>query len=87
MPAFQPLAMPGLQKLDIRLLYHGEQSAIHLKEGSLVGGIEHLASIEKIFLVINAKYDLGSQIETAWRDAINRHPKSQAIHITLSVLS
>ena len=73
--------MPGLQKLDIRLLYHGEQSAIHLKEGSLVGGIEHLASLEKISLYICAKCGQGSKIESAWRGAISRHPKSQALQI------
>jgi hypothetical protein len=74
-----------LSYLDIHLHYGGE-SAIHLKEGSLVGGIEQLASIEKIFVDINAKYDHdGSQIESAWRDAINRHPKSQTIYIYVNV--
>jgi len=40
------------------------------------------ASIEKIFLVVNTNYDLGSQMETAYS-----HPKSQTMHITLSVLT
>ncbi|XP_066363146.1 disease resistance protein RGA5-like isoform X1 [Miscanthus floridulus] len=81
---FEPAAMPLLLRLYIHLDGRG-RGAIQLQEGSLVSGIEHLASLEKISLrlVIHAKCDQGSKIESAWRDAISRHPKSQAIKICL----
>jgi len=54
---------------------------MQLQEGSPVGGIEHLASLEEISMYIYAKCDHGSKIESACRDTISRHPKSQAIQI------
>ena len=76
---FEPAAMPQLQRLEI-LLALG-QGAMELQERSLVGGIEHLASLEKIFLYICVKCGQGSKIESAWRAAISRHPKSEALQI------
>jgi hypothetical protein len=76
---FEPAAMPQLQRLEIQLAVG--QGAMELQEGSLVGGIKDLASLEKISLYICAKCGQGSKIESAWRDAISRHPKSQALQI------
>jgi hypothetical protein len=72
--------MPRLQKLRIQLDARG-QGAMQLQEGSPVGGIEHLARLERISLFIEAKCNQGSKIESACRDAISRHPKSQAMKI------
>ncbi|XP_066364990.1 disease resistance protein RGA5-like [Miscanthus floridulus] len=81
---FEPDAMPWLQILAIihnAMATDTEEGAMQLQEGSPVGGIEHLASLEGIGLVILAKCDQGSKIESAYRDAINSHPKSQAMKI------
>ena len=85
---FEPSAMPWLQIVNIDLDGRG-RGAIQLQEGSPVSGIEHLASLEKISLrlVIHAKCDQGSKIESAWRGAISRHPKSQALQIYVTVES
>jgi hypothetical protein len=77
-------AMPRLQRLQIQLDARG-QGATQLQEVSPVGGIEHLASLEEISLVIHAKCNQGSKIESACRDAISRHPKSQAMKIVVRV--
>jgi len=82
---FEPAAMPRLQRLDIRLDARG-QGAIQLQEGSPVGGMENLASLVEIEITVEilAKYDHGSKIEAACRDAISRHPTSQAMQIHVS---
>ncbi|WVZ95951.1 hypothetical protein U9M48_041651 [Paspalum notatum var. saurae] len=93
---FEPAPMPRLQKLEIQfdgreqavILPSGfvkkkkkKKGAIQLQEGSIVGGIRHLACLEKVSVDIHAEFGHGSIIETAWREAINKHPKSQAIQI------
>ncbi|WVZ95949.1 hypothetical protein U9M48_041649 [Paspalum notatum var. saurae] len=77
---FEPAAMPRLQKLEIGFDGCG-QGEMQLQEGSLVGGIERLSCLEEVYIDIEAKCGHGSRIESAWRDAINRHPKSQALRI------
>ena len=51
-------------------------------QSNSVGGIENLASLVEIEITVEilAKYDHGSKIEAACRDAISRHPTSQAMH-------
>ncbi|CAD6273176.1 unnamed protein product [Miscanthus lutarioriparius] len=82
---FEPAAMPQLQRLEIQLALG--QGAMELQDDNLVSGIEHLASLEKISLYICAKCGQGSKIESAWRGAISRHPKSQALQIYVTVES
>ena len=76
---FEPAAMPQLQRLEIQLALG--QGAMELQDDNLVSCIEHHASLEKISLYICAKCGQGSKIESAWRGAISRHPKSQALQI------
>ena len=75
--------MLRLQRLKIQLDAR-EQGAMQLQGGSPVGGIEHLASLEEISLFIVAKCNQWAKIESGCRDAISRHPKSQAIKIDVS---
>ena len=79
---FEPAAMPRLQALRIALDGCG-QGAVELQEGSPVAGIQHLGCLEEISLVIHVKRGHGSSIESASRDAIFRHPRSEAIQIHL----
>jgi hypothetical protein len=72
---------PTLEWMRLEIQLALGQGAMELQEGSLVGGIKDLASLEKISLYICAKCGQGSKIESAWRDAISRHPKSQALQI------
>ncbi|CAN6342804.1 unnamed protein product [Urochloa humidicola] len=64
---FEPAAMPRLQRMDMRFDIFG-RSALELQEGSPVGGIEHLASLEEIILRIQAK--CCSKLESATREAV-----------------
>jgi len=79
---FEPAAMPRLQDLRIALDGCG-QGAVELQEGSPVAGIQHLGCLEEISLVMHVKRGHGSSIESASRDAIFRHPRSEAIQIHL----
>ncbi|KAJ1261320.1 hypothetical protein BS78_09G020200 [Paspalum vaginatum] len=81
---FAPAAMPRLQDLGIRFYGRG-QGAMQVHECSPVGGIEHLACLEKISVYIEVKCGHGSRIESAWRDAISRHPNSQAMQISVHI--
>ncbi|KAL6644082.1 hypothetical protein ACP70R_018848 [Stipagrostis hirtigluma subsp. patula] len=80
---FEPGAMPQLQILDLCFDGRQRQGAVQVQEGSLVAGVEHLASLEKISLHIYAKYGHGSKLWSACKDAINRHPRSHTIQIRL----
>jgi len=81
---FEPSAMPWLQILNIDLDGR-EEGTMQLPEGSPVGGIENLASLEKIYLLIRAKcvrrQPRRLKVESACREAIRRHPKSQSMLI------
>ncbi|CAN6338274.1 unnamed protein product [Urochloa humidicola] len=80
---FEPAAMPRLQSMWIRFYSYG-RSALQLEEGSPVAGIEHLASLEEIIMHISAK--CCSEMESATREAIHRHPKSHTMQINVSVV-
>ena len=81
---FEPSAMPWLQILNIDLDGR-EEGTMQLPEGSPVGGIENLASLEKIYLLIRAKcvrrQPRRLKVESACREAIRRHLKSQSMLI------
>ncbi|CAN6355991.1 unnamed protein product [Urochloa humidicola] len=82
---FEPAAMPRLQTLKIALDGCG-QGAVELQESSPVAGIQYLASLEEISVVIHVKCGLGSNIESSCRDAIVRHPKREVIQIHLECI-
>ena len=81
---FEPAAMPRLQALRIALDGCGQGGALELQEGSPVDGIQHLGCLEEISLVMHVKCGHGSSMESACRDAIFRHPRSEAIEIHLA---
>lgn len=70
--AFEPATMPRLQRLEIHV-FGDRQGAMQLQE-------------EQIIVVILTKCENGSQVESAWRAATSRHPKSQAIRIHVQCL-
>ncbi|KAL6622864.1 hypothetical protein ACP70R_032743 [Stipagrostis hirtigluma subsp. patula] len=79
---FQPGAMPQLQMLSI---YIHEPAAVQLQGGSPVAGIERLGSLQDIEVKVIrgpqlSKIEL-SKIQSACKDAINRHPRSHAIKV------
>ncbi|CAD6273180.1 unnamed protein product [Miscanthus lutarioriparius] len=80
----QELGRDGIQILNIDLDGR-EEGTMQLPEGSPVGGIENLASLEKIYLLIRAKcvrrQPRRLKVESACREAIRRHPKSQSMLI------
>ncbi|KAF8666361.1 hypothetical protein HU200_053464 [Digitaria exilis] len=79
---FEPTAMQRLQRLNIRFDGRG-QGAVEQQDGSPVAGIDHLGSLEEISVVIDVTHGHGSKIESACREAIVRHPRSEALRIHL----
>ncbi|KAL6851956.1 hypothetical protein ACP4OV_020141 [Aristida adscensionis] len=84
---FETGSMPRLQRLRIYLNCMGP-GTVQLHGGSPVAGIEHLASLEYIYVDITvncrhySKIEL-SKIVSACRDAISRHPRSHTKQISL----
>ena len=77
---FEPGAMPRLKKLDISYDSRGYGSE---HKASPVAGVEHLASLEEVDVVIKATYGEGSKLESLCRDSIQRHQRYQAIKTML----
>jgi hypothetical protein len=75
---FEPGAMPMLKKLDIDFDSRAPGAEY---EVSPVSGIEHLTSLEEVFVVVHAKRGEGSRLESLWRDSIQRHQRYQSIMI------
>jgi len=77
---FEPGAMPRLKKLDITYDSRGPGSE---HEVSPVAGVEHLASLEEVSVVVKAKHGEGSKLGSLCRESIQRHPRYQAIKTNL----
>jgi len=77
---FEPGAMPQLKKLDISYDSRGPGSE---HEVSPVAGVEHLASLEEVSVVVKAKRGEGSKLGYLCRESIQRHPRYQAIKTNL----
>ncbi|RLM98088.1 hypothetical protein C2845_PM06G28470 [Panicum miliaceum] len=79
---FEPGAMPRLKKLDISYDSRGPGSE---HEVSPVAGVEHLASLEEVSVVVYAKRGEGSNFESLYRESIQRHPRYQSINIDVRI--
>ena len=77
---FELGAMPRLKKLDISYDSRGPGSE---HEVSLVAGVEHLASLEEVSVVVKAKHGERSKLGSLCRESIQRHPRYQAIKTKL----
>ncbi|XP_039839351.1 disease resistance protein RGA5-like isoform X2 [Panicum virgatum] len=75
---FEPGAMPRLKKLDITYDSRGPGSE---HEVSPVAGVEHLASLEEVSVVVKAKHGEGSKLGSLCRESIQRHPRYQSMNV------
>ncbi|CAL4982849.1 unnamed protein product [Urochloa decumbens] len=77
---FEPGAMPLLKELYIDF----GSGAPEAEHGiSPVNGIEHLASLEKVSVQVQAKRGEGSKLESLCRNSIQRHQRYQSIKTNL----
>jgi len=74
---FEPGAMPRLKKLYITYDSCGP-SAEH--EASPIAGVEHLASLEEVSVVVKAKHGERSKLGSLCRESIQRHPRYQSMN-------
>ncbi|CAN6360875.1 unnamed protein product [Urochloa humidicola] len=77
---FEPGAMPELKDLELSLDSRAT-GAEH--EASFVGGIEYLASLQEVTVVVCAKLGEGSRLESLCRDSIQRHQRYQSMKTNL----
>jgi len=77
---FEPGAMPRLKKLDISYDSRGPGSE---HEVSPVAGVEHLASLEELSVVVKAKHGEGSKLGSLCRESIQRHPRYQSMNVNV----
>jgi len=73
--------MPRLKKLDISYDSRGLGSSEN--EASPVAGVEHLASLEEIYVEVYAKRRAPRKLESLCRGSIQRHQRYQVIKTNL----
>ena len=72
--------MPWLKKLHISYDSSGPGSEY---EVSPIAGVEHLASLDEVYVAVHAKRGEGSKLGSLCRDSIQRHQRYQAIKTNL----
>lgn len=77
---FEPGAMPRLKKLCISYDSRGP-GAEH--EVSPVAGVENLASLEEVSVVVKPKRGEGSKLESLCWESIQRHPRYESMNVNV----